>query len=129
MFNSTYFDQGFTLMEIMVVLCIMLVLMSTVIPSLNRHIEKAQKIADEASAKNIVLVAQMVSLDENIDLESIKMDDIKDYIQGNLKPQVKGKKAFKINYEKGIGLYVTYDDNSSILYPKQGDSIKVNTMN
>ncbi len=111
-------DKGFTIIELLISLGIMLVIVAIISPSFIKLTESSKRKADIVTARNIALASQAYLLDhpeeETTDIPIIK---IKDYMETkDLTPQSKGHESFKISNSDG-NITVSYSNSDEVLYP------------
>lgn len=109
------YNEGFTIVELVISLAIIIIILSIAVPNFMKYTEKARETADKASARIIALAAEMAIIDEKLD--KITLSDLKSkgYLDTIPIPQVKDKKAFVIKLDNSR-ITVSYD-GGIVLYP------------
>lgn len=107
-------QDGFTLIELVIVLAIIGIILGIALPSLAKTTESAKKKADLASARTLLTATHLAILDDP-SLSEVTLDYLEknNYIDSVPKPQVKGEEGFKITIENGK-VRVTYIDDKVI---------------
>ena len=107
--------KGFTLMEMLIVIAIIVILLAIAIPSFNNSLNKAKTAADEANVRSYyaeIMVKNMTADEDDLDLPAAS-DDIKDALKtAGYDLQAKGAKVaasgttvdeFKLTYTNASG--------------------------
>lgn len=88
--------KGFTLMEMLIVIAIIVILLAIAIPSFNNSLNKAKTTADEANVRSYyaeIMVKNMTADEDDLDLPAAS-DDIKDALtNAGYDLQAKGAKV------------------------------------
>lgn len=114
-------NKGFTLVELIVVLAVLLILAAISIPKLTGVKEDAAVRADKATAANLAKAAEMYIQMNDIarptsETEITTTLTTKKYITTNdLTPQVTGKTTFKVKHDAN-NINVYYDDETTAVY-------------
>ncbi|HLR20454.1 MAG TPA: type II secretion system protein [Tissierellaceae bacterium] len=123
-FKKARNQQGFTLVELVIVIAILGILATIAIPKLTGFRDNAILAADKASAATIAKAAELHATASDLSEEdksklTIKELENKDLIDKDTKPQHKDHKLFHLNYTKSNGIFtVSYgEDSEKTLYP------------
>lgn len=116
-------DPAFTLMEVLIVLSILLILTSIISPKFLSHLDKAEKIADMATAKNIAIAIEIAAMEGEVELkegELVNLSKLSTLFNKEPKPQARTKKEFKVFCDEDGFIKVYYDKlGGEKLYPTE----------
>lgn len=103
-------DDGFTLIELIIVLTIIGVIMSIAIPGFTKNLDSARLQADKASARTIATATQMAFLDK---LENITLDRLvsEHYLEKKPLPQRKDSDNFSLTIDAEGKIIINYEKN------------------
>lgn len=110
-------EEGFSIVELIIVLGIVIIILSISVPSLAKYLETAKTTADKATAKTIATAAELMRIENN--KESITLEELKQegYLDNIPIPQAKDKESFIIKIDNNT-IKVYYDgETGEELYP------------
>ena len=108
--------KGFTLMEMLIVIAIMVVLMAIAIPTLSNQLEGARKTADDANLRSAKSVAMLSAIANDGEVEAGEVYDI---ASGEFVEDSTGKtdanKAKSKAYENQYITVISIDTNGAVV--------------
>lgn len=108
--------KGFTLMELLIVIAIIVVLVAIMIPVLNGQLEKAREATDAANIRAAYAEVMVKALDQDaVQTQTVDLTQQKDGWQSNVKDAKIGGKALENwgDSKAGGTATVTYNENET----------------
>lgn len=118
-FKNIKKEEGFTIIELVIVLSIIIVIIAITTPNLIKYLDTARETADKATARTIATAVEMMRLDGNI--EDVNTENLvkEKYLTKEPKPQKKGKSSFIIEIaDEEIKIYYDEKNSGNQIYPE-----------